>query len=116
MKFSRVLPMVIAVLFSSWAGFVFAVPSAMSHEMSGMVKARDDKTITIPPDGESKVTVFRWNSKDTQFIRNGKAQTISSLEIGTKVQIRCSHPIIGSAPLLYRVSWQTVPGTKHKSH
>jgi hypothetical protein len=96
---------------------VDAVPSAMSHEMSGTVQRIDLKTITILPTGASKPVVFAWNSKETQFVRNGTPTTIDSLPIGTDVQIRCSHPILGSAPLLYRVSWRTITsGNKSKSY
>ena len=95
----------------------FAVPSAMSHEMSGIVQQIHDKKITIVPSGSSKPVVFVWNSKDTQFFRDGRPSAINSLPIGTEVQMRCSHPVIGSAPLLYRVSWRTISSrNKSKSH
>ena len=94
-----------------------AVPSAMSHEMSGTVQRIDPKSITILPSGSLKPVVFAWNSKDTRFFRDGRPTTSESLSIGAKVEIRCSHPIVGSAPLLYRVSWRTtVAGNKSKSH
>jgi len=72
----------------------FAVPSAMSHEMSGAVQQIDRKSITILPSGSSKPVVFAWNSKDAQFFRDGRPTAIKSLPIGTEVQIRCSHPIV----------------------
>jgi hypothetical protein len=89
----------------------------MTHEMSGTVQRTDRKTITILPTRSSKPVVFAWNSKETQFMRNGTPATIDSLPIGANVQIRCSHPIVGSTPVLYRVSWRTVTsGKKSKSH
>jgi len=88
----------------------------MTHEMAGTVQRVDHKTISILTDGSSKPVVFAWNSKDTQFFQNGRPSTIDSLPIGSEVQIRCSHPIVGAAPLLYRVSWHAAPaGTKSKS-
>ena len=54
---------------------------------------------------------------ETQFFRDGRPSAINSLPIGTEVQMRCSHPVIGSAPLLYRVSWRTISSrNKSKSH
>ena len=88
-------------------GHVDAVPSQMSHEMSGTVQRFDRQTITIVPTGASKPEVFAWNSKDTKFFRDGAPTTVDSLRAGTHVQIRCSHPIFGAKPLLYRVSWKT---------
>jgi hypothetical protein len=88
-------------------GAVNAVPSQMSHEMSGTVRRIDSQTVTIVTSGASKPEVFAWNSKDTKFFRDGAPTTIDSLRVGTYVQIRCSHPLIGSGPLLYRVSWRT---------
>jgi hypothetical protein len=83
-----------------------AVPSQMSHEMSGTVQRIDRQSLTIVLTGASKPEIFGWNSKDTKFFRDGAPTTIDSLHAGTYVQIR-SHPLIGSGPLLYRVSWQT---------
>jgi len=95
----------------------FAVPSPMSHEMSGTVQQIEGKSITILPSGSSKPVVFAWSSKDTQFFRDGRPSAINSLPIGTEVQMRCSHPIVGSVPLLYRVSWRTTSAhNKSKSH
>jgi hypothetical protein len=88
-------------------GRVYAVPSQMSHEMSGTVQRIDKQSLTILPTGGSKSEVFAWNSKDTKFFRDGAPTTVNLLRVGTYVQIRCSHPLIGSGPLLYRVSWQT---------
>src|SRR5262245_45825250 len=88
---------------------VDAVPSQMSHEMSGIVQRIDQQRLMIILSGASKPEAFAWNSKDTKFFRNGAPATIDALHAGTHVQIRCSHPLIGSAPLLYRVSWQTRP-------
>jgi hypothetical protein len=117
MKFRPTLIIAIALLALGATGHVVAVPSAMSHEMSGTVQRIDGKTVTILPTGASKPVVFAWNSKETQFLRNGTPTTVDSLPIGTDVRIRCSHPIIGSSPLLYRVSWQTsASGNKSKSH
>ena len=94
-----------------------AVPSAMSHEMSGSVQRIDPKTITIVPSGSSEPVVFAWNSKDMQFFRDGRPTKSESLLIRVMVQIKCSHPIAGSSPLLYRVSWRTTAaGNKIKSH
>jgi hypothetical protein len=89
-----------------------AVPSQMSHEMSGTVQRIDRQSLTIVLTGASKPEIFGWNSKDTKFFRDGAPTTIDSLHAGTYVQIRCSHPLIGSGPVLYRVSWQT--GTSPK--
>jgi hypothetical protein len=117
MKIRAVLLIMIGVLVLDEAGRVVAVPSAMSHEMTGMVQRVDRKTITILSSGSSKPVVFAWNSKDTQFFRDGRPTTIESLPIGANVQIRCSHPIVRSAPLLYRVSWRTnAAGDKTKTH
>jgi len=117
MKLRSALAITIALLALIGAGRVVAVPSAMSHEMSGTVQRIDGKTITILPTGASKPVVFAWNSKETQFVRNRTPATINSLPIGTDVQIRCSHPILGTVPLLYRVSWRTITsGNKSKSH
>ncbi len=117
MKPRSTLALAIALLALSDAWPALAVPSAMSHEMSGTVQRVDRKTITILPTGSSNPTVFVWNSKETQFVRNGTPAAIDSLPIGANVQIRCSHPIVGSVPLLYRVSWHTIAsGKKSKSH
>jgi hypothetical protein len=91
-------------------GRVNAVPSQMSHEMSGTVQRIDRQTLMIVLSGASKAERFAWNSKDTKFFRDGALVAFDSLRAGTQVQIRCSHPLIG-APLLYRVSWQTRTST-----
>ena len=96
------------------SGRVDAVPSQMSHEMSGTVQRIDHQTITIVPTGASKPEVFAWNSKDTKFFRDGAPTTVDSLHAGTQVQIRCSHPIFGPKPVLYRVIWQTTSNKKGK--
>ena len=88
-------------------GSVDAVPSQMSHEMSGTVQRIDSRTLMIVLTGKFKPEAFAWNSKDTKFFRDGAPITIDSLRVGTYVQIHCSHPLIGPGPLLYRVSWQT---------
>ncbi|HEU5245972.1 MAG TPA: hypothetical protein VFU09_02670 [Candidatus Udaeobacter sp.] len=88
-------------------GLVDAVPSQMSHEMSGIVQRIDHQSVTIVPTGASKAETFAWNSKDTKFFRDGAPSTVDSLHAGTHVQIRCRHPLIGAAPLLYRVVWHT---------
>jgi hypothetical protein len=89
----------------------------MRYEMSGTVQRIDPKTAAILLSGSSKPVVFAWNSKETHLFRNGGPSTIDSLPIGAQVQIRCSHPIIGSVPVLYRVSWQTTAsGGKPKAH
>jgi hypothetical protein len=93
-------------------GNVDAVPSQMSHEMSGTVQRIDRQMLWIVPNGASKQEAFAWNSKDTKFFRDGAPATVESLRVGTYVQIRCSHPLVGSGPILYRVSWQT--GTSPK--
>ncbi len=104
-----------AVFFSlSNPGRVDAVPSQMSHEMSGTVERVDRQSLAIVSTGASKPETFAWNSKDTKFFRNGAPSTVDSLHVGTYVQIRCSHPLFGSAPLLYRVSWQTKPSKRDK--
>jgi hypothetical protein len=91
-----------------------AVPSQMSHEMSGTVQRIDRQSLTIVLTGASKPEIFGWNSKDTKFFRDGAPTTVESLRAGTYVQIRCSHPLVGSGPVLYRVSWQTRPSKKDK--
>src|SRR5262245_58360854 len=88
-------------------GRVDAVPSQMSHEMSGVVQRINQQSLLITVGGASRPEVFAWNSKDTKFFRDGVPVTSDLLHAGTHVQIRCSHPLIGSEPLLYRVSWQT---------
>jgi hypothetical protein len=107
MKLKSASAIAIALLALSDAWPALAVPSAMSHEMSGTVQRIDRKSVTILQTGSSKPVVFAWNLKETQYFRNGAPATIDLLPIGAKVQIRCSHPIVGSMPLLYRVSWQT---------
>jgi hypothetical protein len=117
MKLGSALVITIGLLAFGDTQPALAVPSAMSHEMSGTVQRIDRKTITIIPSGSSKPVVFAWNVKETQFVRNGTPAAIDSLRIGANVQIRCSHPIVGSVPLLYRVSWHTIAdGKKSKSH
>src|SRR5262245_54796516 len=93
-------------------GVVNAVPSQMSHEMSGTVQRIDSHTLTILLAGESKPTVFTWNTKETKFVRDGAFASVDALRVRTLVTIRCSHPLFGSAPVLYRVSWQ--PGASQK--
>src|SRR4029450_4086840 len=88
---------------------IYAVPSQMSHEMSGTVQRIDRQILTILLLGESKPTLFAWNSKETKFLRDGTFISAEALRAGTHVMIRCSHPLFGPAPLLYRVSWQTRP-------
>ncbi|SRR6266487_2763697 len=77
-------------------------PEMLNHE-----------TITILPAGYSKPEIFAWN-KDTKFVRNRAFTTAEALRPGIQVNIRCSHPIFGSKPLLYRVAWQTSSNTKGK--
>jgi len=91
----------------SYLGKVDAVPSQMTHEMSGTVQRIDRQRLTIILNGKSKSETFAWNSKDTKFFGDGAPSAIDSLHPGTYVQIRCSHPLLGSQPLLYRVSWHT---------
>jgi len=88
-------------------GRVNAVPSQMSHEMSGTVQRIDRQSLTIFPTGASKPETFAWNFKETKFFRDGAPSTVDLLRPGTHVQIHCSHPLFGSGPFLYRVSWQT---------
>jgi len=117
MKIKCASSITVALLALAAISPALAVPSAMSHEMSGTVQRIDPKTITIRPDGSTKPVAFAWNSKDTQFFRAGRPTTSESLPVGAKVQIKCSHPIVGSSPLLYRVSWRTTAaGNKIKSH
>jgi hypothetical protein len=85
---------------------LYAVPSQMSHEMAGTVQRIDRQTLTILVAGESKPTVFTWNTKETKFVRNSAFTTVEALRVGTHVTIRCSHPLFGPAPVLYQVSWQ----------
>ena len=93
-------------------GRVDGVPSQMSHEMSGTVQRIDRQSLTIVPTEGSKPETFAWNSKETKFFQDGAPSTVDSLRAGTYVRIRCSHPLIGSGPFLYRVSWQTRPSPK----
>jgi len=117
MKLRSALAIAITLLAVMQAEQVVAVPSAMSHEMSGTVQTVDRKTVTILPTSSSKPVVFAWNSRETQFLRNGTPASIDSLPIGAKVQIRCSHPIVGSMPLLYRLLWQTTTSQREaKTH
>ena len=83
---------------------VAAVPSSQMHEMTETVQRIDRETLTILPTGASKPTVFAWNTKETEFVRNGAFASVDALKAGTQVIIRCSHPIFGR-PLLYRVAW-----------
>jgi len=76
---------------------LYAVPSQMSHEMSGTVKRIDRQTLTILLAGESKPTVFAWNTKKTKFVRDGAFTSVDALRTGTDVTIRCSHPLFGPA-------------------
>jgi hypothetical protein len=101
---------VIAALWFGNVGKVDAVPSPEQHEMSGTVQRVDHDTINVVTAHASKLEVFSW-TKDTKFIRDGVVTTADTLRVGNSVQIRCSHPIIGSKPRLYRVVWQT-NGTK----
>jgi hypothetical protein len=87
---------------------VAAVPSAQMHEMTGTVQRIDRETLTILTTGESKPTVFAWNTKETKFVRNGAFTSVEALRAGSHVIIHCSHPIFGR-PMLYRVVWQTEP-------
>ena len=86
---------------------LYGVPSQMSHEMSGTVQRIDQQTLTILLAGESKPTVFTWNTKETKFVSDSAIASVDALRTGTHVTIRCSHPLLGPAPFLYRVSWQT---------
>jgi hypothetical protein len=89
----------------------------MNHEMSGIVQRIDRKTVTILLTGSSKPVGFAWNSKETQFIHNGTRARVDSLPIEATVQIRCSHPIVGSIPLLCRVTRHaSTAGNKTNSH
>jgi len=117
MKLKSASTITVALLALGVISPALAVPSQMGHEMSGTVQRMNPKSITILPNGTKKPVVFAWNSKDTQFFRDGKPTTSESLPVGAKVQIKCSHPIVSSAPLLYRVSWQTTAvSNKIKSH
>ena len=84
---------------------LYAVPSQMSHEMSGTVQRVDRQTLTILLAGESKPTVFTWNTKETKFLCNSAFTSVETLQVGTHVIVRCSHPLFGPAPVLYQVSW-----------
>jgi hypothetical protein len=118
-SFTSAIPIAIAltaVCFSlSNPGAVNAVPSQMSHEMSGTVQRIDSHTLTILLAGESKPTVFTWNTKETKFMRDGAFTSVDALRVGTQVTIRCSHPLFGPAPVLYRVSWQTSASQKNEN-
>jgi hypothetical protein len=117
MKLRSALAITIALLALSQTWPALAVPSAMSHEMSGAVQRMDRKTVTILPTGSSKPVAFAWNAKETQFFQNGRPTKSDALPIGANVQIHCSHPIIGSMPTLYRVFWQTTASAgKTKPH
>jgi hypothetical protein len=85
------------------------------HEMTGTVQRVDRETLTILTTSESKPTVFTWNIKETKFVRNGAFTNVDALRVGTHVTIRCSHPIFGPMPLLYRVAWQTGASQKNES-
>lgn len=91
---------------------VYAVPSPMSHEMSGTVQRIDRQTITVLSAGASKPEVFAWNAKETKFLRDSAPATVESLRVGSYVRIRCSHPLFGSRPVLYQVSWHTKVSAK----
>jgi hypothetical protein len=108
-----VVALVVIVISAGNVGRLDAVPSPEQHEMSGIVQRVDHETITILPAGYSKPEIFAWN-KDTKFVRNGAFTTAEALRPGIQVNIRCSHPISGSKPLLYRVAWQTTSNTKGK--
>ena len=86
---------------------VDATPSQFNHEMSGTVQRIDRQTLFIVLTGASKPEAFTWNSKDTKFFRDGAPTTVESLRVGAYVTIRCSHPLFGPGPILWRVSWQT---------
>ena len=117
MKLGSALAIAIGLFGLGQPGRVVAVPSAMTHEMSGAVQRMDQKTITILLAGSSKPVVFAWNLKETQFFQDGRPTKSDVPPIGANVQIHCSHPIIGSMPILYRVSWQTTAsGGKTKPH
>src|SRR5690348_8575366 len=60
-------------------GHVDAVPSQMSHEMSGTVQRINRQTITILSTGASKPETFAWNLNDTKFFRDGAPTTVDSL-------------------------------------
>jgi len=108
---SLTVAFMVAALWVGSAERLDAVPSPEQHEMSGTVQRVDPDTITIVPAGESKPVAFAWN-KDTKFVRNGAFTTADALHSGTQVTIRCSHPIFGSKPLLYRVTWQRTASTR----
>jgi hypothetical protein len=93
----------VVALYLSSAGLVDAMTYPMGHEMSGIVQQVSRTTITILPEGESKPVVFAWKAKETEFIRNGVLTTPRALPVGTKVQIRCGHPIFGRSSL-YRLA------------
>ena len=86
---------------------LYAVPSQMSHEMSGTVQQVERQKLAILLTGESKPTGFAWNTKETKFVRDGTLARVDALRGGTHVTILCSHPLFGPPPVLYRVSWQT---------
>ena len=86
---------------------LYAVPSQMSHEMSGTVQQVERQKLAILLTGESKPTGFAWNTKETKFVLDGAFTSVDALRVGTHVTIRCSHPLFGPAPVLYWVSWQT---------
>lgn len=91
-------------------GFSFFAPSRVEagayHAMSGIVQEITSTTITILPTGSSKPVMFEWNSRWTRFERDDRATTIESLRIGTRVRLRCSHPLFGP-PFLFRVNWDS---------
>ena len=94
---------------------VDAVPSQMSHEMSGTVQRIERETLTILLVGEPKPTVFAWNTKQTKFVREGAFTSVEALRTGTHVIFRCSHPLFGPAPVLYRVLWQMGASQKNEN-
>src|SRR5215467_2583870 len=90
-SFTSAIPIAIAlaaVCFGlSDPGAANAVPSQMSHEMSGTVQRIDSHTLTILLAGESKPTVFTWNTKETKFVRDGAFTSVDPLRTGTDVTI-----------------------------
>ena len=60
-------------------GHVDAVPSQMSHEMSGTVQRIDRQMLSVVPTGASKPEAFASNSKDTKFFCDGAPTTVESL-------------------------------------
>ena len=73
---------------------LYAVPSQMSHEMSGTVQRIERQALTILLAGESKPTVFAWNTKETKFVRDGSFTSVDAVRPGTHVTMRCSQSFI----------------------